>query len=164
MKQTEKNIPNWILFLFFGSLVGGLIYSIFLHGFLDYDISHSFREANGTLYVEPKLSIIPVRNSQAIQSGKETYGRVCIACHGVYGKHKAGLVGVDLADSKWLHYNNETKIASLVIKGVNQTQSITKQVMPARAGGSLSDQAIWQVVYYLSAKNRSIVKDAKPTE
>ena len=164
MKQTERSTPNWLLFLFFGSLGCGLVYSIFLHGFLAYDISHSYREASGALYVKPKLAIVPARSSEALAKGEQVYARVCVACHGAYGKYKTGLLGPDLSDKKWLHHQNETKIASLVMKGISAAQSITKQVMPARGGGSLSDQEVWHVVYYLSSRNPSIKKDAKSSQ
>ena len=161
MNETQKGTPNWLLFLFFGSLFGGLLYSIFLHGFLDYEPAHSYRAASGALYVEAKLSLVPQRTAEGIARGEQSYGQVCVACHGNYGQYTAGLLGPNLADSQWLHNNSEKKIAALIMQGIGAAKSITKQVMPARGGGNLSDQAVWEVVYYLSAKNRSIVKDSE---
>ena len=162
--MKENKTPNWILFLFFGSLIGGTLYSIFLHGFLNYDSSHAYRTAAGKLYIEPKLSVIPARTQKGIQSGKENFQSVCAACHGVYGQYKPGLVGPNLADAQWLHKSSEKAMGRLVIQGVPAPASITGQVMPARGGASLSDTAVWEVIYYLSAKNRSIAKDAVPPE
>ena len=164
MNENQKGTPNWLLFLFFGSLFAGLLYSIFLHGFLAYELDHSYRKASGGLYVEAKLSLVPQRTAEGIGRGEQKYGQLCVACHGSYGQYKTGLTGPNLADSQWLHNNNEKKIAALIMQGVNAAKSKTKQVMPARGGGNLNDQAVWEVVYYLSAKNSSIVKDAKAAE
>ena len=164
MKQRQKGIPNWLLFLFFASLVLGLLQGIFLHAFLDYDPKHKYREANGELYVKAVLSIVPQRTKEGIQRGKEKYEQLCVACHGMYGQYKPSLLGPNLADRQWLHDKNEKKITALVMRGVNAAKSKTKQVMPPRGGGNLSDQAVWEVVYYLSAKNSSIIKDAKASE
>ena len=164
MNEEQKGMPNYLLFLFFGSLLVGLLYSIFLHGFLDYEQAHSYREASGGLYVKAKLSLVPQRTAAGIERGKQNFGQACVACHGNYGQYTSGLVGPNLADSQWLHNNNEKKIADLIMQGVGAAKSITKQVMPARGGGNLGDQAVWELVYYLSAKNPSIIKDAKASK
>ena len=164
MNEKQKRMPNSLLFLFFGSLLVGLLHSLYLHLFLDYNTSHEYREASGGLYLKAKLSVVPQRSEDGIKRGGEKYGQVCVACHGIYGEYKPGLLGPNLADTQWLHASNEKKIANLVTRGISAAKSKTKQIMPPRGGGNLSEQEVWEVVYYLSAKNSSIVKDAKATE
>ena len=164
-QEDNKGMPNWVLFLFYGSLLIGGFYTIFLHGFLGYEPLTSYHMASsGNLYVQPKLAIVPARTTVGMERGKKNYAQVCVACHGMYGQYTSSLLGPNLADSEWLHDNSETKIAQIIQNGVSTAKSITKQVMPARGGSNLSNQAIWEIVYYLSSQNPSIVRNAKPTE
>ena len=160
MDHLKRGVPNWLLFLFFGALIGGGIKIIFLQGFLKEDPYINYRLKTGALYVSPKLSIIPLRTSEAIQKGEQIYEKVCSSCHGVYGSYKSGLVGPSLSDSQWLHSNSEKKIGRLVLNGIGAGKSITGQLMPARAGASLSDSDVWSAVYFLSSQNSSIQKDS----
>ena len=162
MQQDKNKLPNWTLFLFFGALGAGLIYGVFLHLFLRYDAQYSYRLAAGELYVQPQLTLAPPRSAAAIKRGTNTYERICVACHGSYGQYKAALSGPDLSDNQWLHNNNEKSMMRLVRQGIGAGKSITGQVMPARAGAALSDTAIWEVIYYISERNKSVAKDAKP--
>ena len=162
MDHLKRGTPNWILFLFFGVLIGGGIKIILLQGFLKEDPYINYRLGMGSLYIPPKLSIIPLRTPESIQTGAQTYERVCASCHGIYGSYKSGLVGPNLSDSQWLHGNSEKKMGRLILNGIGAGKSITGQVMPARAGVSLSDSDVWSAVYFLSSQNSSIQKDATP--
>ena len=169
--NNQKETPSWIFFSFYASLVFGIVYIIFQHGFLLSQNDFAYRRAYhdyskkiNPLYIEPVISIVPKRTPDAIKNGEGNFSKVCVACHGEYGKYKAGLTGVDLSDGNWLHYNNEQKIAKLIVGGVNASMSKTKQIMAPRGGSGYTDKQIWEIVYYLSSKNKSIIQDAKPTE
>ena len=164
MQEEINKTPNWLLFIFFACLGIGLLYIIFLHGFYDYQSSHEYREASGSIYVKAKLAIVPKRTKSGIERGKRNYERTCVACHGAYGNYTNGLTGPDLSDSQWLHVKNEKGIAPLVMEGINESKSITKQIMPARGGAILNDRDIWEIIYYISSKNSSIAQDAEATE
>ncbi len=164
MKAQQGNVPSWLLFCFFGSLLCGLVYGIFFHAFLEHNALHSLRTDSGALYVEPKLSIIPLRTKEAEQAGQGHYEKACVACHGLYGQYQAGLTGPDLFDQVWLHHRDEVEIGRLIMKGVDSSESITKQIMPARGGAILSDREVWEIIYYLSSKNPSVKKNAQATE
>ncbi len=162
MKTNQT--PSWILFPFYGSLVFGVLYSVFIHGFSDYNVSQDYHAMDGSLYIEPKLSLVPIRSREGEERGSQNFGQVCSACHGIYGSYKPGLVGPNLADKVWLHDNTEKLMARLVMKGVGISEAITKQLMPARGGANLSDREVWEVIYYLSSENSSIIKDSEPTQ
>ncbi len=159
-----KGKLNWAIFLFFGTIVGGILYAVYFHGFLKHDRFINYRTTSGQLHVTPLISLVPARSEAGIGNGGEVYQRVCIACHGVYGQYKSGLLGPDLSDVEWLHHNNEKDIRKLIWNGITIEQSIGGQVMPARGNGSLNEREIWEVIYFLSSRNSSIEQDAEPTE
>ncbi|MCB1171366.1 MAG: cytochrome c [Leptospiraceae bacterium] len=161
--KNSKAIPGWVNFLFWGALAAGVLYAIFSQGFLNQPAAVSVRDEMGQRYVVPSIDIIPVRDAAAIEAGKETYGNVCAACHG--GDMKGG-VGPNLTDPQWLHQPaTETNLAKLVMNGISagETLAPSKVPMPARGGQPLSNEEVWQVIYYLSDTNGNIEQDAVPT-
>ena len=147
---NERGVPNWLLFLFFGSLVVGALYSIFQHGFL----------AEGPrlqAYVIPTVAVVPPRNGDTIAEGEQLYGRACVACHGA---NLEGLVGPNLVDAEWWHGNNEKAIYKSIVNGIGAGKSQSGQIMPPKGGAAISDTDVWKVLYFISSKNGSIQQDA----
>lgn len=159
--SKDPGIPNWLAFLFFGSFVWGLFYVVFMHGFLGETRADSFRRASDTRIVKATIDIVPARSDAAIASGEKTYAQVCVACHGA---NLEGGVGPSLADGEWLHGNNEKTLAKLAINGIpaSAAKQPAKTAMPAKGGSNVSNAQIWEVIYFLSSKNDSIVQDAEP--
>ena len=161
--STNKAVPGWVNFLFWGALVGGVLVAIFSQGFLNQPDTVSVRDELGQRYVVPSIDIIPVRNQAAIDAGEQTYGRVCVACHGA---NLEGGVGPNLKDNEWWHQPaSETNLAKLVMNGVSAGEALgpNKVPMPARGGAPISNEEVWQVIYFLSDQNGSIEQDAVPT-
>lgn len=161
--SNSKAIPGWVNFLFWGALAAGILYAIFSQGFLNQPDAVAVRDDLGQRYVVPTLDIIPVRNAEAIEAGEATYQRVCVACHG--GNLEGG-VGPNLADGEWWHEPaTETNMAKLVMNGVSagEARGPNKVPMPARGGQALSNEEVWQVIYYLSDRNDTLQQDAVPT-
>ncbi len=160
--KQDPGIPNWLLFLFFGTFVWGLFYAVFLHGFLGETRADGLRRVAHTRIVKPTIDIVPARTDAAIAAGEKTYGQVCIACHGA---NREGGVGPNLSDAEWWHADNEKALAKLVIGGVSaaQTKGPTKVAMPAKGGSAITNPQVWEVIYFLSSKNPSIKQDAVPT-
>lgn len=161
--SQDPGIPNWLLFLFFGTFVWGFFYAVFLHGFLDETRADSLRRESMTRVVKATIDIVPARTEVAIANGETTYGQVCVACHG--GNLEGG-VGPNLADGEWWHGDNEKTMYKLVVNGITaaQAKGPTKVAMPAKGGSNISNPQVWEVIYYLSSKNGTIVQDAEPTQ
>ena len=49
--------------------------------------------------------------------GKETYGEICVACHGPAGSGTAALGAPNLADKTWLYGSSEVTIIETITKG-----------------------------------------------
>jgi mono/diheme cytochrome c family protein len=77
----------------------------------------------------------------------------CYACHGTNGQ---GAVGPNLSDAEWLHSRGTfEEIVAQVTDGVPTEKSKTGIPMPAKGGGSISDddvKAVAAYVYSLSHK------------
>ncbi len=162
--QDSNGVPNWILFLFGGAILGGVMYTIYMQGFLRQDNSVRLRDSQGVAFVVPTtFASAPARNAAAIANGEAPYKQSCAACH---GGNREGLVGPALNDAEWLHYNNENDMARMISRGIGAGQLKYKGgaggPMPARGAPQLNDIQIWETVYYLSANNPSLVKDASP--
>ena len=77
----------------------------------------------------------------------------CYACHGTNAQ---GAVGPNLTDAEWLHSKGSfEEIVAQVTKGVPKEESKSGIPMPAKGGGSISDddvKAVAAYVYSLSHK------------
>ncbi len=169
MSQDSKTntTPNWILFLFFGTLIFGGLFVIYEQGFLKADASYYLHKSAGVAYEMPAKSEIafkefPPHNAASISEGQKHYEAACAACH---AKDLSGGVGPNLKDSGWLHFEgidvSEKNVAIRIIKGVSADQAKKGGVMPARGGSSLSNEEILKIAYYLASKNPSIKKSKK---
>lgn len=161
-KSERGQIPGWVQMLFGGVLAIGLLYIIFLHGFLGYSNEATYRKSAGIDRITATVVEIPDRTPESIQAGATAYRQACVACHGV---NKEGGVGPALNDSDWLHEPvTETNMFNLVNAGIAAGESVTGIVMPARGGASISETQVWEIIYYLSDENSSIEQDAGEAE
>jgi mono/diheme cytochrome c family protein len=147
---NKKGVPNWILFLFFGSLFVGALYAIFKHGFLD-------EKPRLQAYVIPTVAVVPPRTDAVVSEGEALYGQACVACHGA---NMEGLVGPSLADAEWWHGENEQAIYKNITAGIGAAKSRSGQVMPPKGGAAVTDSDVWKILFYISSKNTSIQRDA----
>ncbi len=157
MKETDKGIPNWLVFIFFGAIVFGVVYGSYVHGFAS-DSTGALVVEGGTGYVVAAPAKIP-RSAEAVTAGEKLASSQCASCHGPDLK---GALGPNLLDGEWLHgSDSETKLFQIIVSGITTGMKFGSKTttMPAR-GGLQSDREVWQVVYYLSGKNTSIKKDA----
>lgn len=148
--STEHGVPNWLLFIFFGALVAGGLYSTFKHGFLA-------EKPRLQAYVIPTVAVVPARTGDVISEGEALYGQACVACHGA---NLEGLVGPNLVDAEWWHGNNEKAIYKSIVNGIGAGKSQSGQIMPAKGGANITDSDAWKIMFFLSSKNGSIQQDA----
>jgi mono/diheme cytochrome c family protein len=86
------------------------------------------------------------RTPESIASGKRTYQRLCINCHGPEGKGDGGGAGAggqpsDLTDEKWDYGATDGEIFSVIHEGTSaDMQGYADQI---------DDAGIWNLVNYL---------------
>ena len=155
--DKENGVPNWLLFLFFGSIIVGSVYGAFLHGFVQFQPGEGHMQATSNSRFVTWVPSKPARSAAEIAKGKQL-SATCVACHGDGMKGRAGQ-GPNLLDATWLHgTKTESSLASLIITGISGSR-LKAGAMPMPAMGSLQSEAdVWRVVYYLSSVNKSIAQ------
>ncbi len=100
-------------------------------------------------------SLPPTVTAEMVTRGKALYNGagLCMACHGPTGK---GGLGSDLTDTTWVHHDgNFEALVKQITEGIDEKASKSGQLMPARGGGSLSDEDIRAVAAYVWTLSRT---------
>jgi len=159
--SNDKGIPGFILAAFAGVVLWGIGYTALNYVSGGQTFATELRANSGTQVVIPKVLVIPPRNAESIANGQETFSTICSGCHGM---EMEGLVGPNLKDATWFNFPDgaaETKIAKLVMRGVPAPEAHTDNgPMPPKGGSDITDEQVWEVVYYISSKNPSVAKDS----
>jgi len=90
-----------------------------------------------------------------VARGKSLFngGGLCMACHGPTGK---GMTGPDLTDATLLHYDGSYEaLIKVVTTGVDDKESKTGQIMPAKGGSAMSDDEVRAVAAYVWTLRKS---------
>ena len=86
-----------------------------------------------------KFEVVLLTDPADLAAGKETWIKICAACHLVDG---GGIVGPNMTDNYWIHGNKVEDLYRIVANGV-----IEKGMIPYK--DQLSEQARLQVVSYI---------------
>lgn len=128
IKELDNPVPGWFNFLFYGSIVVGVMYFITYHVAdwgpsqeQEYATEMKKAEEDQKLYLSKSANKID-ENSVAISTeapvisgGKAVYDANCVACHGDKGQ---GTVGPNLADEYWLHGGKINNVFKTIKYGV----------------------------------------------
>jgi len=159
-KNQKNQLPGWSIFPASIVIIFGILVGIYYQIFSKETVGLDYKEKAGLLKVEAKLDlIIPQRTPEAIANGEKLYLQVCAACH---GQDMKGGVGPNLIDNEWRNPPaKETHLFKLVWNGIPNGNP----PMPAKGGRTdLTSEQIWQILYYISSKNKNIEKDAIPNK
>lgn len=94
-------------------------------------------------------SLPPGVTREVVARGKSLFNGagLCMACHGPTGK---GMTGPDLTDATLLHYDGSyEELIKVVTSGIDDRQSKTGQIMPAKGGSAMSDEDVRAVAAYV---------------
>ena len=123
IEEEDNQMPNWWLFILFGTIV-------FMFGYwIVYHTTHQLQDPRTEYNAEvaeikkARLALTPlsddailaVMNDPAqVEEGKKVFAATCAACHAQEGQ---GLVGPNLTDKFWIHGNKPSDIAKSVTDG-----------------------------------------------
>ncbi len=152
IKELDNNLPPWWLYMFYITIVFGVIYFAAHHIFGDGDIMYKqyneemkIAEANIAEYMKSAGNAIDETNVEALtdaaalNEGKAVYDKNCVACHGSAGE---GGVGPNLTDEYWLHGCGIKNVFKTIKNGVPE-----KGMIPWKT--QLSPVQIQQVASYI---------------
>ncbi|MFT3828791.1 MAG: cbb3-type cytochrome c oxidase N-terminal domain-containing protein [Opitutaceae bacterium] len=156
IQEFDKRLPNWWLLTLYGAIAFAIAYW-FVHYESNLVLSDGERITREMQRIEAeKLGKLVAmlnddnlwqmsQNPEFVSKGGETYKSTCASCHGndLRGRDSdARLVGVNLADTAWIHGGNPAQVFTTVKNGV------AGPGMPAW-GPVLGDTRIAQVVAYV---------------
>ncbi|RME90653.1 MAG: cytochrome C [Candidatus Hydrogenedentota bacterium] len=165
IKENQGYIPKWFSILFGGTIVFGIVYSIWLYA-SGWTQEKQYREQVKAAQInEPQKTTVvgltedgvnPFRgDKEAIAKGQQTFATICAACHKA---DATGLVGPNLVDNKWLHGNTDKEIFHVIMEGVPADKALQKPPkgpMPPHKA-SLGAKKVLQVMAWLADKNPSL--------
>lgn len=148
IQELNNDLPPWWKWLFYLSIVFAIIYSIRLFVFHSDDliqareyeivVEEAAKDNPETVGI-PAIDIVLLTNADDIAAGKETWTKICSACHLVDG---GGLVGPNMTDNYWIHGNSVEDMFEIVTNGV-----IEKGMIPYES--QLSEKARLEVISYI---------------
>ncbi len=148
IKELDNDLPPWWKWLFYLTIVFSIVYMIRLFVFQADDliqereyqlvIDKSAKE-NPNTKSTGTFEIVLLTDKSDIEAGKETWIKICAACHLVDG---GGIVGPNMTDNYWIHGNSVEDLYKIVTNGV-----IEKGMIPYNT--QLSEEARLQVVSYI---------------
>ncbi len=130
IKELDNDLPPWWKWLFYLTIIFSIVYMIRLFVFQSDDLiqtreyevamekSNADKPANTNS--EPfKLEMLT--SSADLEAGKETWIKICAACHLVDG---GGLVGPNMTDNFWIHGNSVEDMFKIITKKRRKTNII----------------------------------------
>jgi len=127
IQEFDNKLPNWWLWILYGSIVFSFAYWIVFHTLEIRDLPPAVfekemiaaaeaqlaRAAEGGLSDESLelMATIPTR----LEEGRSLFAQYCVVCHADQGQ---GLVGPNLTDAYWVHGNQPLDIHKIVTNGV----------------------------------------------
>ena len=128
IKELNNPIPVWFNFLFYGTIVIGIIYFLTYHVFeaaplqtkeyetelLDAEVAkQDYIKKAGNLIDENSVTMLT--DKAKIAEGAKVYAAKCVVCHGEKGE---GKVGPNLTDDYWIYGGDVHSIFKTIKYGV----------------------------------------------
>jgi cytochrome c oxidase cbb3-type subunit 3 len=124
IQELDNDLPPWWKWLFYITIVFGVVYLIKLWVFNseDLDQNKEFEKEMAQVASLPSqqaqaasFEVKVLTDDASIASGKDIYDKNCAVCHTPDG---GGLVGPNFTDDYWIHGNTIDKMFEIVTNGV----------------------------------------------
>ncbi len=153
IEEADNQLPRWWLWTFFGSVLFGIGYWFFYHGWSvgalppEEYVAALEAAAGAGGEVSEELLVGLSQDRDAVAAGKEIFIANCSVCHLDSG---AGKIGPNLTDAYWIHGNSIKEIHETINAGV------LAKGMPAW-GPTLGPKAVQRVTAFtLTLRNKNI--------
>ncbi|MCF6171144.1 MAG: c-type cytochrome [Bacteroidales bacterium] len=153
IRELDNDLPPWWKWLFYLTIIFAVVYLIRLFVVHSDDLIQDREFANEMSGYEQEATakggstatafeVKLLTDDASLAAGKETFVKICAACHLVDG---GGLVGPNMTDNYWIHGNTVEDLYNTSTNGV-----IEKGMLPYK--DQLSDQKRLEVVSYILVK------------
>lgn len=165
IEEFDNRLPNWWLWILYGSIVFSIAYWVLFHtlgviphptGRYEADMRAAEEarlaqlEAGGV--TNESLSMMATMDD-VVAEGRQHFQTYCVVCHNDQGQ---GLVGPNLTDEYWLHGGSPMEIRETIMEGVPSKGM-------AAWGGQLGPRRVEQAVAFLLTIRNTLV-EGKPPE
>ena len=127
IKELDNTVPPWFNFLFYGTIIFGIIYMLNFHIIDDtwssdgeyqaeMEVARIEKEVlikSGALIDENSVEFKD--DNVTLLEGKEIYVKNCVSCHGQNGE---GLVGPNMTDEFWIHGGGIQNVFTVIKYGI----------------------------------------------
>ncbi|MEZ5145542.1 MAG: cbb3-type cytochrome c oxidase N-terminal domain-containing protein [Bacteroidales bacterium] len=123
IKELDNDLPPWWKWLFYITIVFGIVYMIRLwvldsddlYQIREYDAAMAEAKDNAASQPTAQFEIKVLTDDASLANGKETWDKICQVCHLYDG---GGLVGPNMTDNYWIHGNTVEDMFNTVTNGV----------------------------------------------
>ncbi|MEJ2494260.1 MAG: cbb3-type cytochrome c oxidase N-terminal domain-containing protein [Ignavibacteriaceae bacterium] len=166
IKELDNRIPPWYNYLFYVTIVFGIVYMLYYHVFSsDKSMYDEYKEEMHTAQIQKEElektgTFINAENVKLLtspadlSSGKSIFEANCVACH---RKDAGGLVGPNLTDDYWIHGGGIKNIFHTISEGVPQKGMISWKTQ-------LNPKQIQEVASYVISLHGTNPENPKPPQ
>ncbi len=151
IKELDNRIPPWFNYLFYGTIIFGIIYMLDYHvlktgklpaqEYKDEMQQAAFQRAelirSGALVNEN--TVTRLTDALSLSDGKEIFKTNCVPCHGENGQ---GIIGPNLTDEYWIHGGGLKNVFKTIKYGVPAKGMLTWE-------GKLNPREIQETASYV---------------
>ena len=166
IKELDNRIPPWFNYLFYGSILFGVIYMLDYH-VLDtgklpaQEYGEEMRQAAvqraeliraGALVNENNVA--ELTDAPALSDGKDIFKANCVPCH---GDNAQGIIGPNLTDQYWIHGGGIKDVFKTIKYGVPAKGMLTWE-------GKLNPREMQEVASYVLSLQGTNPPNSKPPQ
>ncbi len=166
IQELDNAMPPWLQFLFIGTIVFAILYSVYYFGGFGPDQIGELERELAVAEEQHKVylakagasmdenSVTVLTEQAGIAQGKTIFETNCAACHGMAGE---GGVGPNLTDEYWMHGGSINDVFKIIKYGVPEKGMISweKQLPP------LEIQKVSSYILTLKGTNPANAKEAQ---
>jgi len=127
IQEFDNRLPNWWLWLMWGSMVFALIYWVFFHTLgvgvlpverfeMEMQVAQEAQIAKALeAGIDNEFFVMMSQNEEKVADGREIFVKHCVACHLDQGQ---GSVGPNLTDGYWVHGCEPMQMLKTINDGV----------------------------------------------
>ena len=127
IQEFDNRLPNWWLWLMWGSMVFALLYWVFFHTLgvgvlpverfeMDMKVAQEAQIARALeAGIDNEFFVMMSQNEDKVAAGREIFVKHCVACHLDQGQ---GSVGPNLTDGYWIHGCEPMQMLKTINDGV----------------------------------------------
>lgn len=138
IKELDNVLPPWWLWLFYGTIIWGVVYVVNVHviniwpdSVSEYETEMVQAKADIDAYLATLTTTVDENtvtfsdDAGTLASGRELFTTFCTACHGADGAGSETSVGPNLTDAHWLHGGGIKNVFKTIKYGVPEKGMIS---------------------------------------